>query len=357
MILVWLLLLLILYIVLLSVFSRRAYAYEKKPHDKSPANFDIPFKEVRIPVPQGGELYGWWIPAKPDMPTLVLIHGWSRTVERTLPYIRHLHPLGYNLLTIDARNHGSSSKLEAPTVGTFTEDVLVAVDYLAAQDPSIMLGVIGLSIGGGASIAAAGQDKRIQATVSVGAIAHPIELMKAHFAQRKIPGFLASSLFLYMRLHYGIDFERIAPTYADTVDDQWNLAEWCRAHRLPRRREEVLRRILQLDPNHPETRHALGYQQLGGEWVTTSEWRRREGYVLYRGRWRLAQDIELIEAERKTNAMEKEWAGKLGISECYASQLVCHARCPSPRLRRRMLEVMGPADFEDLFEVELPTDE
>ena len=71
--------------------------------------------------------------------------------------------------------------------------------------------MIGLSIGGGASIAAAGQDKRIQATVTVGAISHPVELMKAHFAQRHIPGFVAAALFVYMRLRFGIDYERIAP--------------------------------------------------------------------------------------------------------------------------------------------------
>ena len=207
----WIFLLLILFILVLDFFSKRAYAYEKKRHSKSPANFNIPFDEVRIPVPQGGELYGWSIAGKPEMPTLVLIHGWSRNVERVLPYIRHLHPLGYNLLAIDARNHGSSSPLVAPTVGTFTEDVLAAVNYLAEKNPSTTLGLIGLSIGGGASIAAAGQDKRIQATVTVGAISHPTELMRAHFAQRHIPGFIVSSLFFYMRLRYGIDYERIAP--------------------------------------------------------------------------------------------------------------------------------------------------
>ena len=210
--LLWLIpLLLVLYIVFLDYLSKRAYAYEKKAHKKSPANFDIPFEEVRIPVPHGGELYGWSITGKPDMPTLLLIHGWSRNVERVLPYIRHLHPLGYTLLAIDARNHGSSTTLEAPTVGTFTEDVLAAVNFLAAQNPSTTLGLIGLSIGGGASIAAAGQDKRIQATITVGAISHPVELMKAHFTERNIPSFLVTSLFLYMRLRYGIDYERIAP--------------------------------------------------------------------------------------------------------------------------------------------------
>ncbi len=211
MIFLWLSLFLIFYILLLDTLSKRAYAYEKKPHTKSPAEFDIPFDEVRIPVPQGGELYGWWIPANAKKPTLALIHGWSRNVGRVLPYIRHLHSLGYNLLAIDARNHGSSSVIVAPTVGTFTEDLLAAIKYLAEKDASAKLGVVGLSIGGGASIAAAGQDGRIQAAVTVGAIAHPIALMREHFAQRKIPNFLVSSLFLYMRLRYGMDYERIAP--------------------------------------------------------------------------------------------------------------------------------------------------
>lgn len=208
----WLIpILLILYIILLDRVSRKAYAYEKKSHRKSPANFEIDFDEVSIPVPQGGELYGWWIAGKPEMPSLVLIHGWSRNVQRMLPYIRHLHPLGYNLLAIDARNHGSSSSLVAPSVGTFTQDVLAAVDFLAEKNASTAIGLIGLSVGGGAVAAASGQDKRIQATVTVGAIGHPLELMKAHFEQRNLPGFFAASLFLYMRLRYGIDYEKIAP--------------------------------------------------------------------------------------------------------------------------------------------------
>ncbi len=211
MIFLWFLLLFLLFVVALEFFSKRAYAYEKKPHSKTPANFDIPFEEVHIPVADNGQLYGWWIPSTPEAPTLVMIHGWSRNVERVLPYIRNLHPRGYNLLAIDARNHGSSSSIEAPTVGTFTEDVLAAVDYLVEKNESTTLGVIGLSIGGGASIAAAGQDKRIQATVTVGAISHPVALMSAHFEERHIPKFIASALFLYMRIRFGIDYEKVAP--------------------------------------------------------------------------------------------------------------------------------------------------
>ena len=122
--------------------------------------------------------------------------------------MRKLHAFGYIVIAIEGRNHGNSSTLGGRT---FTEDILAAVDFLAAKNPSMTLGVIGLSIGGGAVIAAAGQDERIQAAITVGAISHPIDLMKAHFAERHIPGFLVSSLFVYMRLRFGIDYERIAP--------------------------------------------------------------------------------------------------------------------------------------------------
>jgi transcriptional regulator with XRE-family HTH domain len=59
----------------------------------------------------------------------------------------------------------------------------------------------------------------------------------------------------------------------------------------------------------------------------------------------------------RSNLSQKELARKLGISQCYASLLVCGARCPSPRLRRRMLETLSPLTFEELFRVESFTSE
>ena len=50
----------------------------------------------------------------------------------------------------------------------------------------------------------------------------------------------------------------------------------------------------------------------------------------------------------RNNLSQKEWAERVGISQCYASQLVCGTRCPSPRLRRRMLLVMTPLEFGEL---------
>ena len=64
------------------------------------------------------------------------------------------------------------------------------------------------------------------------------------------------------------EYERIAPTYADTAAAQWELAQWCREHKLTAQREMHLRRVIELDPNHVEARRALGYSQVDGQWVT-----------------------------------------------------------------------------------------
>ncbi len=60
----------------------------------------------------------------------------------------------------------------------------------------------------------------------------------------------------------------------------------------------------------------------------------------------------LWDAVARQNLSQNEMAVKLGISNCYMSQIVSGTRCPSPRLRRRMLDVLSPLTFDDLFIIE-----
>lgn len=107
------------------------------------------------------------------------------------------------------------------------------------------------------------------------------------------------------------EYQQIAPTFANTVDAHWELAEWCRDKNLPDRRKVHLEAILAFDTNHVAARRALGYQQFRGEWQTREEFHRREGYELYRGRWRLTQDIEIQEEQAKRELAAKEWLMRL----------------------------------------------
>lgn len=107
------------------------------------------------------------------------------------------------------------------------------------------------------------------------------------------------------------EYERIAPSYGPSIEDQWRLAQWCRDNSLPHRRQGHLEAILAIDPNHVAARRALGYRQHGGKWETREQHQRTAGYELYRGRWRLSQDIEIQEDKAKRDLAEAEWLAKL----------------------------------------------
>jgi hypothetical protein len=108
-----------------------------------------------------------------------------------------------------------------------------------------------------------------------------------------------------------LEYERIAPTYPDTVEGQWTLAEWCRERHLSSHRQVHLRRIVALAPDHADARRALGYSFIDGQWLTQQEFLDRNGLVRYRGMIVTPQEVELLERRRKDELAEKEWFTKL----------------------------------------------
>jgi len=108
-----------------------------------------------------------------------------------------------------------------------------------------------------------------------------------------------------------LEYERIRPQYADTVEGQKALADWCYNNRLLKQRKAHLKRICELDPDHLEARRLLGYQKYNGEWVTRDERMAKEGYRSYKGRYRTLQEIELMERRRKDDLAQKEWYRKI----------------------------------------------
>ena len=204
--------------VLLLILMMQGFRNTKKPHTKTPDEFGLPFNEIRIPTKNNRNLYAWWIPAETECtdtpPTLILVHGWNRNVERMMAYIRQLQPLGYNLLAFDSRNHGNSDSDSFSSMIKFAEDIRASVDYLE-NHPCVnrkKLGVIGLSIGGAASIYAASLDKRIKKVITVGAFARPDDVMALQFTKRHIPYIpFVWILFKYVEFRIGGKFDEIAP--------------------------------------------------------------------------------------------------------------------------------------------------
>lgn len=106
-------------------------------------------------------------------------------------------------------------------------------------------------------------------------------------------------------------YDRLAPLVADTAAEQWKLASWCQANDLQEQCEQHLLRVIELDSQHESARRALGYSEIGGQWVKKEEHLKRKGYVRYKGRWHLSQEIELAERRRSEELVRKDWYVKL----------------------------------------------
>lgn len=103
------------------------------------------------------------------------------------------------------------------------------------------------------------------------------------------------------------EHETLSRAAADTVEAQWLLAEWCRDRSLSKQRAAHLQRVVELEPGHEAAHRGLGHIRYEGRWTTQEQMMTQRGYVKYKGRFVLPQELELIEAEERESEAEKAW--------------------------------------------------
>lgn len=174
----------------------------------------LPWLEVRVPTINDKKLYGWFIPAGPESPALVIMHGWGGNAEMMLPLAAPLHAAGYSLLLLDARCHGQSDDDSFASLPRFAEDIESGLRWLAMQ-PEVdqsALGVVGHSVGAGAALLAASRQPGVRAVVSLAAFAHPAGMMRRWLASLNIPYWpLGAYILAYVQRVIGHRFDAIAP--------------------------------------------------------------------------------------------------------------------------------------------------
>ncbi|WP_437187709.1 HEAT repeat domain-containing protein [Planctomicrobium sp. SH668] len=96
-----------------------------------------------------------------------------------------------------------------------------------------------------------------------------------------------------------------------TIEEHWELAEWCRTKDLKDQRHEQLEVILELDANHPDARRVLGYQLVHGRWMTKEDEMLERGYIRHKNKWVTRQELALIEANTAQQQEEAAWTPKV----------------------------------------------
>ncbi len=98
----------------------------------------------------------------------------------------------------------------------------------------------------------------------------------------------------------------------DTVEAHLALAEWCKKQspqtpEITAGRELHLNRVLDLDSENETARQGLGYIKVDGAWTTRDQEMKRQGRVLYHGRYVTQQEYELAEKKRSGKQTSNNW--------------------------------------------------
>src|SRR5215475_7794602 len=108
----------VLYVVMsVSVGLRQDQLVFPAPSDYpklTPASIGLPFEDLHIPVNNDEQIHAWYIPAaNPSAKVIVYFHGNAYTMEDALSgEVRDLHDIGANLLIVDYRGYGGSSRVQ-----------------------------------------------------------------------------------------------------------------------------------------------------------------------------------------------------------------------------------------------------
>ncbi|MCE1182556.1 MAG: alpha/beta fold hydrolase [Rhodocyclales bacterium] len=189
---------------------RRSLAPARLLPARTPADFALDFRDLRLPTANGKTLQAWQIPAAGKaVGAAVLLHGWGGNRDNLLPLAAALHRAGWACLLFDARCHGASDEDSFTSLPRFAEDLAHACTAMDGDGPLV---VIGHSVGAAAALLHAARTPAVAAVVSIAAFSHPAHMMRRWLAQKGVPYFPLGWLILrYVQAVIGARFDDIAP--------------------------------------------------------------------------------------------------------------------------------------------------
>jgi dipeptidyl aminopeptidase/acylaminoacyl peptidase len=161
---------------------------------------------------------GWFVASpEPDRPAVVVVHGHMACKRDTTVLVPAgmLHRGGYNVLLIDLRDHGDSTRDDGRYAGGTDEylDVLGAWDWLRLERgfEESRIGLAGISLGAATTLIAAGEAPAVAATWADSSYANIRVAIRAELARNRYPQVLEQGGLFIARALNGDDLAARSP--------------------------------------------------------------------------------------------------------------------------------------------------
>jgi fermentation-respiration switch protein FrsA (DUF1100 family) len=113
---------------------------------------DLAGRSVEFRSTSGATVHGWFIPGEAHGGAIVLMHGVRANRLSMLDRARFLSRAGYSVLLFDFQAHGESTGKNITFGFLESKDAQAAVSFLRSTAPGEKIGVIGVSMGGAATL-------------------------------------------------------------------------------------------------------------------------------------------------------------------------------------------------------------
>lgn len=144
-----------LYLVILAVVylnqSRMVY-FPDAGIVADPGDIGLDYRDVFLDTGDGVRIHGWFVPAGPDAPVMLYLHGNGGNISHRLESIAGFHEMGLAMFIIDYRGYGRSNG-KPDEAGTYA-DAEAAWRYLVEKEgiPAGELIIFGRSLGSGVAV-------------------------------------------------------------------------------------------------------------------------------------------------------------------------------------------------------------
>ena len=135
--------------------------------NRGPQDLGLEGETVSFTATDGVPLKAWWLPAPaPARGTVIIAPGGDHTRQVMLPRAVFLVRGGYNVLDVDLRGHGESGgKFISPGL-VERQDILGAIRYVRSRGERGPIALMGVCVGGVASLFAASESPEVRAVIS-----------------------------------------------------------------------------------------------------------------------------------------------------------------------------------------------
>lgn len=129
-----------------------ATADVRLPVVPSPAPHDLHAERVEITSDSVDVVRGWFARGRPGGGVVVLLHGIGASRWTMLDRARFLQADGFGVVLVDFRGHGESTPASSTYGAHESADAAAAVALAHVREPGERVGVIGISMGGAATL-------------------------------------------------------------------------------------------------------------------------------------------------------------------------------------------------------------